>query len=104
MRLHRESYAHKTYFVEPLFKRRQEAKNAVVYLSVSRGIEAHVHRVAASIEERLSPEMRRKASEEILPEILSALRVLMPKASLDFVHDYTDGGKNNNFIFSATGY
>ncbi|KAI5121538.1 hypothetical protein M0805_002598 [Coniferiporia weirii] len=57
----------RTYIVNPRFAKRADAKAAVCLLAMSQGISQYIRSVAASVENRITPEMRKKANEQILP-------------------------------------
>lgn len=72
--------------------KRQDAKASACLLAIYKGIVAQVETIVKSCEEKLSPEMRRKASEVMLPLLMEEYRRVKPGADLPFIHEQADGG------------
>ncbi|KLO11981.1 hypothetical protein SCHPADRAFT_941628 [Schizopora paradoxa] len=66
LRLERPSET-RSYVVETKFAKRADAKSAVCLLAFSQGIGNYIRQVAASVENKVTPEMRKLANERVLP-------------------------------------
>ncbi|KAG6872337.1 hypothetical protein C0995_010634 [Termitomyces sp. Mi166 len=57
----------RSFFVDPVFSKRFDAKTAVCLLAISRGVEDYYSSVAAEIASIITPDLRAFANEQILP-------------------------------------
>ncbi len=57
----------RTYIVDTKFSKRADAKSAVCLQAFSQGIGNYIRSVAASVENKVTPEMRKLANEKVLP-------------------------------------
>lgn len=84
----------RTYLVEPKFSKRADAKAAVSLLAMSQGICQYIRSIASTIENKVTPEMRKIANEQILPILGSEYAKLRHGMHPTYEYDHDQGGKN----------
>lgn len=66
LRIHRPKEC-RSFFVDPVFSKRFDAKTAVCLLAISRGVEDYFSSVANEVANIIAPDLRAFASEQIIP-------------------------------------
>lgn len=78
MRVQQGSRMNRSYLVDPVFAKRQDAKIAVCLEAISLGVSEWIRSISISIEDKLTKEMRDRAKEVFIPAINSSLQRLKP--------------------------
>ncbi|KAF4573189.1 hypothetical protein EYR36_007699 [Pleurotus pulmonarius] len=81
LRVCRPGYT-KSYLVDPIFHKRNDAKSAVCLLAFSQGLGSYIRLVAEEVERQITPTMRKAVTERVLSTIAS----LCVKAS-NLIHE-----------------
>jgi hypothetical protein len=77
----------RSFLVDPRFAKRADAKAAVCLAALSEGIGAYIRSLSAAAEAKISPEIRRRAIEQILPLLITEYAKIWP-AKLPEMFDY----------------
>src|ERR1700733_11605069 len=78
MRLQQGSGTNRSYLVDPVFAKRQDAKMAVCLEAISLGVSQWIRSISTSMEDRLTKGMKDRAREVLIPAINSSLQRLKP--------------------------
>ncbi|KAH8114006.1 hypothetical protein DFH11DRAFT_1483807, partial [Phellopilus nigrolimitatus] len=80
----------KTYILSPKFSKQADAKAAVSLLAISQGINIHIRSLA--VNDKITPEMRKKASGQICPILQSEYAKLRHSMTPMYEYDHNEGG------------
>lgn len=78
MRIQQGSDTNRSYLVEPLFAKRQDAKIAACLEGISHGVSQWVRNISVPAEDKLTREMRDRAKDVLIPAINASLQRLNP--------------------------
>lgn len=92
MRLQQGSGTNRSYLVDPVFAKRQDAKIAVCLEAISLGVSQWIRSISTSMEDRLTKEMKDRAREVFIPAINSSLQRLKPPQRAEWIFSSQNHG------------
>ena len=82
--------------VDMKFTKRNDAKAAVCLQAMSQGIGPYIRSLAAEVDNKVTPEMRRQANEVILPILGSEYGKLRQGMHPAYEYDHDHGGRQRS--------
>lgn len=79
--------------METKFAKRADAKSAVCLLAFSQGIGNYIRQVAASVENKVTPEMRKLANERVLPILGTEYAKVRSGSHPNYEFEHDQGGE-----------
>lgn len=85
MRIQQGSQANRSYLVDPVFSKRQDAKIAACLEAISQGVSQWIRNIGNPIDEKMTREMKDRAKDVLIPSMITGLQRLKPSQRPEWV-------------------